>query len=356
MTNEELKRYNRHIILPEIGQEGQEKLRRASVLVVGAGGLGCPVLLYLAAAGVGTIGVVDADVVEETNLQRQVLYTTEDIGLPKVSQAAEKLRKLNPYVEIKTYPVRLDSSNVLDMFGEYEVIIDGSDNFETRYLVNDACVMLNKPLVFGSIFKFEGQVSVFNYQGGPTYRCLYPEPPAEGEVPNCSEIGVIGVLPGMIGTIQANEAIKILTGVGEVLSGKLFMLDALSMKVTTLMFKLVPENGTIRELIDYEAFCGVTGIQTKEITAGILKQKLERNEKFQLIDVRNADEFARFNIGGKWIPLTELVDRIGEIDKDTEVVLICQSGKRSERAAVLLEEHGYTRVLNLSGGLNLWPR
>ncbi|HVD97612.1 MAG TPA: molybdopterin-synthase adenylyltransferase MoeB [Cytophagaceae bacterium] len=354
MNPEELKRYNRHLILPEIGIEGQEKLKAASVLVIGAGGLGCPVLLYLAAAGVGKIGIVDFDVVDESNLQRQVLYTTEDIGLSKATQAAKRVRQLNPLIQVEIFPVKLIRENVLEIFSNYEIIVDGSDNFATRYLVNDACVILGKPLVFGSIFKFEGQISVFNYQGGPTYRCLYPEPPKEGEVPNCSEIGVIGVLPGIAGTLQANEVIKLITGAGEVLSGRLLIFDALSMSFHTISFKLDPENKNIKELIDYELFCGVSSSLAKEISPEKLKQKIQSEEKFQLIDVRNEDEFERFNIDGKLIPLSELEEHIQEIDKNVEVILICQSGKRSAKAAEILIGKGYTRVLSLGGGLNAW--
>ncbi len=354
MTPEELKRYNRHILLPEIGLEGQEKLKNASVLVVGAGGLGCPVLLYLTAAGVGKLGIADFDVVDESNLQRQVLYTREDIGLPKAVQAKRRLLQLNPFVQIQPYPVKINRENVLDLFKEYDIIVDGSDNFATRYLVNDACVLLNKPLVFGSIFKFEGQVSVFNYKEGPTYRCLYPEPPKEGDVPNCSEIGVIGVLPGIIGTLQANEVIKLITGIGEVLSGKLLMFDALSMAFTTIAFGMVAENKFIKELIDYEVFCGVSSVSIKEISSEELKQKLHRSEDFQLVDVRTEDEFTLFNIGGILLPLSELERRREELLKDIEVVLICQSGKRSKIAAEILEEYGYQKVVSLKDGLNGW--
>lgn len=354
MNTEELRRYNRHIILPEIGKEGQEKLLNASVLVIGAGGLGCPVLLYLVAAGVGRIGIADFDVVDESNLQRQILYTTEDIGLPKAVQAQKRLQLLNPLIKIEAHQLKINRDNALDLFRNYDIIVDGSDSFATRYLVNDACVLLNKPLVFGSIFKFEGQVSVFNYEDGPTYRCLYPEPPQEGEVPNCSEIGVMGVLPGITGTMQANEVIKIVTGLGEVLSGRLLMFDALSMNFHTVSFSLIPENKQIKELIDYELFCGIENTGIKEISAESLKRKIQNQENFQLIDVRNEDEFERFTIGGQLIPLAELEDRLAEISRDQEVILICQSGKRSEKAASILKKHQYFKVLNLKGGLNNW--
>jgi molybdopterin/thiamine biosynthesis adenylyltransferase/rhodanese-related sulfurtransferase len=350
MTDQEQSRYNRHIILPEIGMEGQEKLKKASVFVIGAGGLSCPALLYMAAAGIGRIAVADFDVVDESNLQRQVLYTTADIGLSKAEQAKERLQLLNPFITIEALNVKITRENILELLNNYDVVVDGSDNFTTRYLVNDACVILGKPLVFGSIFKFEGQVSVFNYQNGPTYRCLYPEPPKEGEVPNCSEVGVIGVLPGIIGTLQANEVIKIITGIGNVLSGKLLMFDALSMVFNTISFKPLPENKKIKELIDYELFCGVG--QTKQISAKELKKKIEQADNFQLVDVRNEDEFERFNIGGLLIPLPELEERRNEIPAEKEVILICKSGKRSEAAVNILNKYGYTKVWNLEGGLD----
>jgi molybdopterin/thiamine biosynthesis adenylyltransferase/rhodanese-related sulfurtransferase len=354
MTNEEQKRYNRHIILPEIGIEGQEKLKKSSVFVIGAGGLGCPVLLYLAAAGVGKIGIADFDVVDESNLQRQVLYTKEDIGLSKAEQAKKRLQLLNPFIKIEAHKIKISRENILELLKEYDIVVDGSDNFATRYLVNDACIILNKSLVFGSIFKFEGQVSVFNYKEGPTYRCLYPEPPKDGEVPNCSEIGVIGVLPGIVGTLQANEVIKIITGAGNVLSGKLLMFDALSMNFNSISFKATPENRNIKELIDYEVFCGVAETNTNQISAKELKLKMEKENTFQLIDVRNEEEFERFNIGGKLIPLSELEGRINEILLDAEVVLICQSGKRSEKAAEILKKYKFSKLYNLTGGLNSW--
>ncbi len=354
MTDEEKKRYNRHIILPEIGLEGQLKLKQASVFILGAGGLGCPVLLYLAAAGVGKIGIADFDVVDESNLQRQVLYTTEDIGLSKVEQAKKRIQLLNPFIDIETYNTKINKNNCVELLKNYDIIVDGSDNFATRYLINDACVMLNKPLVFGSIFKFEGQVSVFNYNDGPTYRCLYPTPPKEGEVPNCSEIGVMGVLPGIIGTLQANEVIKIITGIGEVLSGKLLLVDALSMSFNTITFSLLPENNTIKEFIDYDFFCGISKSKTIQLSAEELKQRINKEYFFQLIDVRNEEEFQRFNIGGKLIPLSELKSRKNELSIDTEIILICQSGKRSEAAAEILLEYGFTQILNLKGGLNKW--
>ena len=350
MTNQEEARYNRHIILPEIGMEGQEKLKKASVFVLGAGGLGCPALLYMTAAGIGRIGIADFDVIDESNLQRQILYTTVDIGLSKAAQAKEKLQLLNPFLTIEAHQVKITSDNILELLKDYDIVVDGSDNFATRYLVNDACVILNKPLVFGSIFKFEAQVSVFNYQNGPTYRCLYPEPPKEGEVPNCSEVGVIGVLPGIAGSLQANEVIKIITGIGEVLSGKLLMFDALSMAFNTISFRLLPENKNIKELIDYDVFCGVE--KAKHISAKELKSKIEQADNFQLIDVRNEDEFERFNIGGKLIPLPELEERKKEISIESEVVIICKSGMRSAAAVAILNKYGYSKAWSLEGGLD----
>lgn len=355
MTNEELKRYSRHITLSEIGKEGQLKLKHASVFVIGAGGLGCPVLQYLAAAGVGRIGIADHDVVDESNLQRQVLYTVTDVGLSKADQAKKKLQALNPYILIEAYPVKVNRENILSLLKEYDIVVDGSDNFATRYLVNDACVMLNKPLVFGSIFKFEGQVTVFNYKDGPTYRCLYPTPPKDGEVPNCSEIGVIGVLPGIVGALQANEVIKIITGIGEVLKGKLLMFDALSVNFNTLSFKLQAENKKITELIDYDIFCGVNKTSVKEITAPELMQKIYSEEKFQIIDVRTIEEYEGFNIGGILIPWEEVENNIDLISKEEEVIFVCQSGKRSEAAIKALEgRYSLRNLYNLKGGLNNW--
>jgi len=355
MNNEELKRYNRHLILPEIGNEGQEKLKNASVFVVGAGGLGCPALLYLAAAGVGKIGIADFDTVDISNLQRQVLYTTEDIGLSKAAQAKKRIQLLNPLVDVSVYTERLDNKNILEYIKSYDIIIDGSDNFATRYLVNDACVILDKPLVYGSIFKFEGQVSVFNYKNGPTYRCIFPEPPGAGEVPNCSEIGVLGVLPGMIGTMQANEAIKIITGIGNTLSGKLLLFNALNMEFNTISFSLVPENKNITHLIDYELFCGNENKYIEnELTADELRHKLTTEKDLFILDVRNPDEYERFNIGGILIPLPELESLKNKIPLNKEIVVICQSGKRSLIAIEKLKDWGHPKLFNLTGGLNKW--
>jgi len=348
MTSEELTRYNRHIILPEIGLEGQEKLKQAKVLVIGAGGLGCPVLQYLVAAGVGHIGIVDDDKVDESNLQRQILYSTWDIGKSKAITAFEKLSAQNPYCQLKAYPVRLNNGNALEILKDYDIVVDGTDNFPTRYLVNDACVILDKPLVFGSVFKFEGQVAVFNYNGSATYRCLYPQPPAADEVPNCSEIGVLGVLPGIVGVIQANEVIKMITETGEVLSNKLLRLDALSMSFDTFSFSLNPSNKEINSFSDYEEFCGV-GV--REITADELKEKISQHEDIQIIDVREPAEYEIRNIGGTLIPLASLADNLDKIRLDVPVIVHCQGGGRSKKAAKLLQEKGYNNVLSLKDGV-----
>lgn len=347
LNKEEINRYSRHILLPELGEEGQLKLKNAKVLVVGAGGLGCPVLQYLCAAGIGTIGIVDFDKVEESNLQRQVLYSTEDIGKHKAEVAKEKLAKQNPHINLITHTSYLNSSNALEIISGYNIVVDGSDNFSTRYLVNDACVILNKILVFGSIFKFEAQVSLFNYKSGPTYRCLYPEPPGYGDVPNCAEIGVLGVLPGICGTFMANEVIKIIAEIGEVLSGKLLMFNILTMRFNSIEINLVPENRNIKKLIDYDIFCG----NTNEITAFQLKQKIESKEDFQLIDVREREEYQLKNIGGILIPLGKLKENLNQIDLEKDVIVHCASGARSKKAISILQENGFTKVYNLKNGL-----
>ncbi|MBI3501767.1 MAG: HesA/MoeB/ThiF family protein [Bacteroidetes bacterium] len=350
LNKEEINRYSRQIILSEIGADGQEKLKRAKVLVVGAGGLGCPVLQYLVSAGIGEIGIVDDDKVDESNLQRQILYNKEEVGLQKAEVAKKKLQALNPLVNITSYILRLTSENALHIIKEYDLVIDGSDNFPTRYLVNDACVMLNKPLVFGSIFKFEGQVSVFNYKNGPTYRCLFPEPPQDS--PNCAEIGVLGVLPGIIGTLMANEALKIILGIGEVLSGKLFVLDALSMQTQILYFEKNVANAKINSLIDYENFCKAKSNSIREISAEELIRKIKQKEKIQIIDVREPSEYSEFNINGENISLHSLSNRISEIKKDIPVIIHCQRGNRSKHAIELLQkEFGFTNLLNLTGGI-----
>ncbi|MBW8051405.1 MAG: molybdopterin-synthase adenylyltransferase MoeB [Cytophagales bacterium] len=380
LSPKELNRYSRHIILPEIGQKGQEKLKQAKVLVVGAGGLGCPVLQYLTAAGVGTIGIVDFDKVDESNLQRQILYDVEDIGKQKAETARHKLSLMNPYINFEVYDTRLDKDNALDIFKDYEIIVDGSDNFPTRYLVNDACVILDKPLVYGSISRFEGQVSVFNFiaseakqspsvdmgfrGAGPTYRCLFPKPPNPEDVPNCAEAGVLGVLPGIIGTMQANEVIKIITGIGEPLSGKLFIFDALSFENRTINFKRVEENCEITGLIDYEQFCNsntplIKGTSNnnimKEITVLELKEKLDKNEDITIIDVREQFEYDICNLQGVLIPMGELMNNTDKIPKDKPVVVHCRTGSRSAQAVQFLsQKYDFDNLYNLKGGIHAW--
>jgi len=360
LTTHEKKRYHRHTLLPELGVEGQEKLKASSVLVIGAGGLGCPALQYLCAAGVGTIGIVDDDMVDLSNLQRQILYMDADIGKSKASTAADKLRAQNPLIKVVTHATRLSSHNALDLISAYDLVLDGSDNFPTRYLVNDACVMLKKPFVMGSIFKFEAQLSVFNLNGGPTYRCLYPEPPSVSDVPNCSEIGVLGVLPGIVGGYQANEVIKIITGIGECLSGKLMVLNTLSMESTKLTISLNPENLKINTLIDYELFCNAknnnsTDMDLTEITATELKGRLDNNEDIQIIDVRETNEYDICNIGGELIPLGTIPDNADKISKEKTVVLHCHHGVRSANAIMhLTHNEGFTNLINLKGGIHAW--
>ncbi|MCS6787704.1 MAG: molybdopterin-synthase adenylyltransferase MoeB [Aigarchaeota archaeon] len=362
----EIRRYGRHLIMPEVGMKGQRRLKAAKVLVVGAGGLGSPVALYLAAAGVGRIGIVDFDAVDETNLQRQVLFTTEDVGRPKVEAAKERLERLNPYVEVTTYNSTINSSNAIEVIRDYDVVIDATDNFPTRYLLNDACVLLGKPLVYGSIFRFDGQVSVFYAGKGPCYRCLYPEPPPPGLVPSCAEGGVLGVLPGIIGSLQANEAIKLILGVGRPLIGKLLLVDALSITFRELSFQrdrncpVCGDNPTIRELIDYEAFCGVrvTGEElgaSFSVTPEQFKEMVERGERVELIDVREPVEWEICHIpGAKLIPLGQLTSRLHEIDQTKRVVVYCHTGQRSALAVKLLRDIGITRAYNLAGGIDAY--
>mgnify|MGYP006281308727 CR=1 FL=1 len=371
LSRSELLRYSRHMAMPEFGIEGQQKLKNSRVLVIGCGGLGAPLLHYLAAAGVGTIGILDFDEVEDSNLQRQVLFGTDDIGQPKVEVAKEKLLKLNPHIEIQTHHTQLTSENALETLKNYDVIADGTDNFPTRYLVNDACVMLNKVNVYGSIFRFEGQVSVFNYidengNAGPNYRDLFPTPPPPGMVPSCAEGGVLGVLPGIVGSLQVNEIIKVLTGVGEPLSGKLVRFDALKFEFRTFNVKkdknnpVNGENPTIHELIDYEAFCGLNGQQSqngevKEVSVSEYKDMVDRNEDHQLIDVREEYEYYITNIGGKLIPLDRIREFANEIDPDRKTVVHCRSGGRSRKAILKLqEEHGFNNLYNLKGGILAW--
>lgn len=349
LSQSEAKQYHRHLILDEVGLEGQLKLKAAKVLVIGAGGLGCPILQYLNAAGVGTLGIVDDDVVAMSNLQRQILFSTATIGQPKVIAAKDRLQALNPNVNIQAYNTRLTRENALDIISNYDIVVDGSDNFATRYLVNDACVLADKPLVFGSIFKFDGQVTVFNYQNGPTYRCLYPNPPADDAVPNCSEIGVLGVLPGIIGGLQANETLKLILGLGTVLSGTLLQLDLLSGKQLKLNFKRNPAMSVTELLPSYEAFCGIAQIE-KEITWATVQQ----NEAgYALLDVRTPQEREAYHLGGLHIPLSDLSTHWKSIPINKKLVVYCQSGKRSAKAIEFLRNHlESTTFYNLKGGVN----
>jgi adenylyltransferase/sulfurtransferase len=331
LNKEEKERYSRHLILEGFGEEAQLKLKNAKVLVVGAGGLGCPALLYLSAAGIGTIGIIDDDIVSESNLQRQILFSTDDIGKEKAVAAKEKLTRQNPFIKIELYVSRITKENALDIIKDYDLVLDGSDNFATRYLLNDASAILNKPLVYGAIHKFEGQVSVFNYKNGPTYRCLFPEPPNEGEMPACGEVGVLGVLPGIIGTWQATEAIKVITGVGEPLIGKLLSFDLLSNSITTFEFEADEKNRTIRFLGDYNFSCETNSISLDKL------QALQR--PVQLIDVREKKEFAGGNLNGINIPVSEIKNRITELDPKALTVVHCKSGIRSKQAIEIIKEY-----------------
>lgn len=367
-TKEEIERYSRHLIMPEVALQGQKKLKKARVLLIGMGGLGSPVALYLAAAGVGRIGIVDFDVVDLTNLQRQVIFSSEDVGRPKLQSAEGRIKGINPYVQIDTYEARLSSGNALEIFERYDIIVDGTDNFPTRYLVNDACVLLGKPNVYGSIFRFEGQASVFYAKEGPCYRCLYPEPPPPGLVPSCAEGGVLGILPGNIGLIQATEAIKLIIGKGEPLIGRLLLYDALAMKFRELTLRKDPscpicgEKPTIQALIDYEDFCGIgTAAESvvlepeNEITATALKSKITENRMPFLLDVREPIEFQICRIpNSKLIPLNELSTRIHELERTWDIVAYCRSGARSAKAVKFLREAGFEKVRNLKGGILAW--
>ncbi len=348
LTKEEQKQYDRHLILNEVGVEGQLKLKQAKVLVIGAGGLGCPVLQYLTAAGVGAIGLIDDDVVSQSNLQRQILYTQNDINTPKVIAASKRLAALNPFIQFNAYHKKLTKENAIELFDKYDIIVDGSDNFSTRYLVNDAAVLTNKPLVYGAIFKFEGQVSVFNYNDGPTYRCLYPTPPKANEVPNCSQIGVIGVLPGVIGCLQANEVIKIICELGEVLSGKMVTYNLLTMQQMVLKFKRT-DKADIKELEEnYDVFCGISLVEN-EIT---LNELNKNKEAYNLLDVREDWERKQHHIGGQHIPLGELPQRFKEVGVVKDIVVYCKSGMRSAKAIKFLKEQlNDTNFINLKGGI-----
>ena len=367
LTNEEILRYSRHLIMPEVGMEGQLKLKGARVLLIGTGGLGAPLGLYLTAAGVGKIGLVDFDVVDFTNLQRQVTFGTSDVGKPKTEAAKARLSNLNPDVEIRTYETKLTSENALELFKDYDVIADGTDNFPTRYLVNDACILLGKPNVYGSIFRFEGQVTVFGMPDGPCYRCLYPEPPPPGLVPSCAEGGVLGVLPGIIGSLQAMETIKLILGRGDSLVGRLLLFDALTVKFRELRLRKnshCPMCGThrkIHELIDYNEFCGIRGeeepeldLHVPEITPRELKERMDRGDELFILDVREPHEYQICNLKGHLIPLGELPRRVHELDSSHEIVAHCRSGKRSAEAVDFLRKAGFRKVLNLRGGILSW--
>jgi adenylyltransferase/sulfurtransferase len=368
LSNEEIGRYSRHLLLPEIGVEGQKRLRAAKVLVVGTGGLGAPLLLYLAAAGVGTLGVVDFDFVEASNLQRQIIHSTRDIGRPKTASAKDRIRAINPAVKVVEYNEALTSKNAAEIIKEYDVVADGTDNYPTRYLVNDACVFAGVPNVYGSIFQFEGQSSVFYAKQGPCYRCLYPAPPPPGLVPSCAEGGVMGVLPGIVGTIQAAEVIKLIVGGKNTLIGRLLLFDAWRMKFRELKLEKDPgcpvcgQNATIRELIDYEQFCGLKPAADEKpvetITALALKARLDAGERIQLIDIREPHERAIVKFpDAKVIPLGQISRRIGEFDPSADAVFLCKIGKRSVFAIRALQEAGYTGgMFNLEDGVNAWAR
>ena len=366
LTQEETARYSRHLIMPEVTLAGQKRLKAARVLCIGAGGLGSPSALYLAAAGVGTLGLIDADRVELSNLQRQLLHGTSDVGRAKLESARDRIRDVNPHVQVEAHPVRFTSENAMELVADYDLVIDGSDNFPTRYLSNDVCVFNRKPNIYGSVFRFDGQATVFApHMGGPCYRCLFPEPPPAGSVPNCAEAGVLGVLPGIIGMVQAIETIKLILGVGEPLISRLLHFDALKMKFREFNLRRDPEcpvcgeEPSIREPIDYEFFCGsqaaAPGPEIDEIPVSELKRKLDAGHPLQLIDVRETYEHDIARIGGaKLIPLGELPERLDEIDRSAEVVVHCHSGMRSARAVQLMKEAGFTRVANLAGGIDAW--
>jgi len=384
LSNEEIARYSRHLILPEVGMEGQQKLKAARVLCVGTGGLGAPMALYLAAAGVGTIGLIDFDVVDESNLQRQIIHSQATVGMLKVDSAELMLKGLNKNVNIVKHNTMLTSANALEIFKDYDVIADGTDNFQTRYLVNDACVLTGKPNAYGSIFRFEGQASVFATEEGPCYRCLYPEPPPPGLVPSCAEGGVLGILPGLVGVIQATEVIKLILGIGEPLIGRLLLVDALGMSFRTLKLRKNPDcpmcgpNRSITELIDYDQFCGIEkpaevgplevsshgkvdasadvidGIP--QVTVEQLKARIDAGDKPYVLDVREPHEYDIVNIGAQLIPLGNLPDRTADIPvgKDAEIIVHCRSGARSQKASLALKAAGYTNVSNLAGGILAW--
>jgi len=377
LSHEEVQRYSRHLIMPEVGMVGQKKLKAASVLLIGAGGLGSPLAMYLAAAGIGRIGLVDYDVVDYTNLQRQIIHGTKDVGRPKLESAKARILDINPHVQVDTYQVPLTSANALEIFTPYDVIIDGTDNFPTRYLTNDACVLLGKPNVYGSIFRFEGQLSVFYAKEGPCYRCLFPEPPPPGLVPSCAEGGVLGILPGTVGALQATEAIKLILGIGESMIGRLLLYDALNMEFTEVKLRKNPncpvcsEHPTLTELIDYEQFCGMPAHDhslyaadeangdVRQITPRELKSRLDAGDNLLILDVREPHEWQISNLGhlgARLLPKDEVLAHLGELDTAQEMVVQCRTGARSTAVIQELQQHGFKKLWNLDGGINRWAR
>ncbi|MFN2107001.1 MAG: molybdopterin-synthase adenylyltransferase MoeB, partial [Candidatus Promineifilaceae bacterium] len=378
LSHEEIQRYSRHLIMPEVGMSGQKKLKAASVLLIGTGGLGSPLAMYLAAAGIGRLGLVDYDIVDYTNLQRQIIHGTKDVGRSKLQSAKETILDINPHVQVDSYEVPLTSANALEILAPYDIIIDGTDNFPTRYLTNDACVLLGKPNVYGSIFRFEGQASVFYAEEGPCYRCLFPEPPPPGLVPSCAEGGVLGVLPGTIGAIQATEAIKLIIGQGQSLIGRLLLYDALDMTFDEVRLRKNPNcpvcgpTPTITELIDYEQFCGMPAhdrslyvtaenvdTAVPQITPAELKRRLDNGDVLQIVDVREPHEWEISNLedlGAFLVPQNEILEHMGELDMTRDIVVMCRSGARSASVIRELQKHGFQRLLNLEGGINEWAR
>src|SRR5881394_2815247 len=366
LSKDEILRYSRHLIMPEVGLDGQQKLKAARVLCIGTGGLGSPLALYLAAAGVGTLGLVDFDVVDFTNLQRQIIHSTADVGRSKLDSATDKIEAMNPFVEVRRFDTRLSSDNAMRIFPDFDIIVDGTDNFPTRYLVNDACVLSGKLNVYGSIFRFEGQASVFGAKDGPCYRCLYPEPPPPGLVPSCAEGGVLGILPGLVGLIQATETIKLILGAGDPLIGRLLLIDALAMKFRELKLRKSDDcpacgkNPTVKELIDYNEFCGVRGEEAPvatdvpTVTVQELKHQLDSKKDLFILDVREPHEYQICNLNGYLIPLGDLPKRVHELDSSREIVAHCRSGVRSGKAVAFLRQAGFKKVRNLTGGILAW--
>ncbi len=366
LNNDEVLRYSRHLIMPEVGMEGQLKLKAAKVLCIGAGGLGSPLAFYLGAAGIGTLGMVDFDVVDYTNLQRQIIHSTADVGRKKLDSAADKLMAINPFLNIKKFDTRLTSDNALEIFRDFDIVADGTDNFATRYLVNDACVLTGKPNVYASIFRFEGQASIFGMEDGPCYRCLYPEPPPPGLVPSCAEGGVLGILPGLLGLIQATEVIKLILGQGDPLIGRLLLVDALAMKFRELKLRKNPDcpvcgtHPTVTKLIDYNEFCGIRGEEkpveasASEMQVEELKRRLDQGDDLFILDVREPHEYQICNLNGYLIPLGDLPKRVNELDSSREIVAHCRSGARSAKAVDFLRQAGFKKVHNLAGGILAW--